>query len=239
MYHWHTKVRYSEVNEHAGLTVTSLINYLQDSCTFQSEDLSVGVDFLKKHHSAWVILGWQIEIFRMPRFMDEIDVQTWPYDFKGFYGYRNFRICDKEGTCLVQANSLWGFVNLDTGRPTRLFPEVTDPYIPMDPPLPMDLPPKKIVFQEGDPVEEQAPFLVQRHHLDTNHHVNNGQYVQMAMEYLKEEKEIARIRVVYRRAAVLGDRIFPSVAARDDRLQVELGSGDRTPYAVVELIYRQ
>ena len=47
---------------------------------------------------------------------------------------------------------------------------------------PMEYAPRKIsVPGNGQAME---PFVVRPHHLDTNKHVNNGQYVRMAMEYV-------------------------------------------------------
>lgn len=37
----------------------------------------------------------------------KITVKTWPYNFKGFYGYRNFTIEDAEGKICAYADSQW------------------------------------------------------------------------------------------------------------------------------------
>ena len=52
----------------------------------------------------------------------------------------------------------------------------------MEEKLDMDYAPRKIILP-GE-YQQQEAFAVQKHHLDTNHHVNNCQYVQMAMDYL-------------------------------------------------------
>ena len=79
------------------------------------------------------------------------------------------------------------------------------------------------------------PFSVQKHHLDTNHHVNNGQYIQMAREYVPEGFEIRQMRAEYKKQAVLGDMIYPVTASRDGRYTIGLCSAAGKPYAVVEL----
>ena len=58
-------------------------------------------------------------------------------------------------------------------------------------------------------MEALKPFPVQRVHLDTNGHVNNGQYVRMAEEFLPADDVIRELRVEYRTAAHLGDTIYP------------------------------
>ena len=50
-----------------------------------------------------------------------------------------------------------------------------------------------------------------KHHIDTNHHVNNGQYVQMAMELLPDDFRISQMRAEYKKAALLGDMVVPYI----------------------------
>ena len=59
----------------------------------------------------------------------------------------------------------------------------------------------------------------------------------MAMEFMREKKKISKIRVQYKKPAVLGDTVYPRVALDADCLQVELDSKDGAPYAVVELSF--
>ena len=80
----------------------------------------------------------------------------------------------------------------------------------------------------------QNAFSVQKHHLDTNHHVNNCQYVQMALEVLPRDILVSQVRVDYKKSAVLGDKIFPETAQKKDRVIVRLCDEDRKPYAVIE-----
>ena len=83
--------------------------------------------------------------------------------------------------------------------------------------------------------ETKEPFAVQKHHLDTNHHVNNGQYIQMAREYVPENFPIHQMRAEYKKSALLGDMIYPVVALEDGRYTVGLCDELGRPYAVVEL----
>ena len=83
--------------------------------------------------------------------------------------------------------------------------------------------------------QEKEPFPVRKYHIDTNEHVNNCQYVQMALEALSEEITVRQVRVEYKKSAVYKDIIRPWVASEDGRIVVLLGDADGKPYAVVEL----
>ena len=65
-------------------------------------------------------------------------------------------------------------------------------------------------------------------------HVNNGQYVQMAADYLTEETKIHEMRAEYKRSAVLGNQICPSIGKRENTWIVSLNDENGMPYAVIE-----
>ena len=73
MYTFESRIRYSETDSDGELTMASLINYFQDCSTFQSEDLGLGVECLKKEHLVWVLSSWQIVVERYPRLCERGD----------------------------------------------------------------------------------------------------------------------------------------------------------------------
>ena len=234
-YEFESRVRYSETDMDRKLTMVSLVNYFQDCSTFQSEGCGHGLVDLAKQNRVWMVLSWQIDILRLPSLGEKIRVQTWPYMFKDFYGMRNFALAQEDGQYLAKANSVWVFMNRETGRPCKILPENIAGY-EMEPKLDMEYGSRKIRMPgEGTPRE---PFPVARHHLDTNHHVNNCQYISMAQEYLPEAFQTSRLRVEYRKQARLHDRIFPVVYQEGGKVTVSLGDGEGQAYAVVEFIQK-
>ena len=137
MYSMKSRVRYSEADSRQKMTFQALTNYLQDCCIFQSEDLGIGVDYLQEHAQAWFLASWQIVVERLPVLGEKITVKTWPYNFKGFYGYRNFTIEDAEGKICAYADSQWIFMDLKRERPARISDKMLEEY-QMEEPFKMD-----------------------------------------------------------------------------------------------------
>ena len=235
MYRLDSRIRYSETDEDGFLTMTGIINYFQDCSTFHSEDCGVGVEFLKEEHRAWMLSSWRILAERYPRLGERVQVVTWPYAFKGIYGYRNFAILDMEDNYLVKANSIWFLCDTGTLLPVRVREEDTAPYGAEEPPLDMGEVSRKIPvpqeFVQGDPI------IVNRYHIDTNHHVNNAQYVEMARQAAGESGKIQELRAEYKKAAVLGDTIIPRVSEIEKGKVLSLCSTEGKPYAVVWMQY--
>lgn len=232
MYSFDSFVRYSEVGEDKKLTLDGIINYFQDCSTFQSEELQVGVERLEALQRVWVLSSWQIVIDRYPALCEKIRISTWPYQFQGFLGWRNFTMTDGDGKLLAWANSLWTFLDTQTGRPARVPEEIEKAYT-LEEKLDMEYASRKVPM----PAEGKAgePFSVQKHHLDTNHHVNNGQYVLMAQEYLPKDFKVGQMRAEYKKQAVLNDVILPKVKEEGDIYTVVLESPEKEVYAAVEL----
>ncbi|MCI8837923.1 MAG: acyl-[acyl-carrier-protein] thioesterase [Hungatella sp.] len=233
MYRFDSRVRYSETDEQGRLSLTGILNYLQDCSTFQSEDLGIGIEYLNAHNRAWWVTSWQIVIDRAPVLGERIVISTWPYDFKGIYGYRNFAIQDLEGRYLVKANSIWFFYDTKNQRPVRAAREDVEGYGKPEERLDMKYAPRRISLPEE--YEEQKAIVVARHHLDTNHHVNNARYVEIARELLPEDTAVREIRVEYKKAAVLGDCIVPRVTKTEDKYLIALCDRLGSAFAVIML----
>lgn len=231
IYQFNSRVRYSEVNAKKEMSLVSIINYFQDVTTFHSEAIGLGIEHLKEKNRAWMLSAWQIVINRRPVFGESIEVMTWPYGFNGFYGDRNFMLRDESGETVVYANSLWIFVDTVTGRPARISEEELKGYV-LEPEYPMEKAPRKIVVPEGGKAFE--PVVVQKHHLDTNMHMNNGQYVQLAQEYLPEGFQVKEIRVQYCKAALLHDTMIPWVYQSEGGHIISLCDEAGRPFAVME-----
>lgn len=230
-YSFDSRIRYSEIDENGYLTLPGIMDYFQDCCTFHSESIGQGMKVVKKRKRAWVLSSWQIIINRYPELGKKIITTTFPTDFRGFLGSRNFIMDTVEGERLAYANSLWSYIDIETGMPAKLTEEDTRGYV-VEEKLDMEYAPRKISLPKEWKTEES--FAVQKAHLDTNHHVNNGQYIVMAQEYLPEGFVVSQLRAEYKQQAKLGDIICPKVAEMDGKVFVCLDDENQKPYTIIE-----
>lgn len=232
IYEFDSRVRYSEIDHRGTMTLPALINYFQDCSTFHSESVGLGMERLKQEKKAWVLSYWQIIIDRYPKLYEKITTGTFATEFKGLFGNRNFYMKDEEDRQIACANSIWVFMDLEKGRPCRPSEEDIGPY-GVNTPLDMPYEDRKISVPET--FEEKDPFPVRKYHIDTNEHVNNCQYVQMALEMLPGDLSVHQVRVDYKKSAVLGDMIYPGIAREQERIVTELRDKEKRPYAVIEM----
>ena len=233
MYTFESRVRYSETDCEGKLTMASLINYFQDCSTFQSEDLGLGLEYLKQRHLVWVLSSWQIVVDRYPKMGERVTIGTLPYEIKGFLGYRNFFMKEESGAYIARANSLWSLLNTETGRPAAVLEEMLKGY-QLSEKLDMDYAPRRIAIP-GEGIVKEA-LVVKKHHLDTNHHVNNQQFIDMAMDYLPDDFRVGQVRAEYKKQAFLNDVLTPRVTETARSVVIVLADGEGKPYMTAEFL---
>lgn len=213
MYCYQSRIRYSELDVTGHLRLESLLDYFQDCSTFQSEDIGLGINYLKERHMVWVMSSWQIVADRFPELGERITVGTSPYEFKGFIGYRNFLMTDENGKWLAHANSIWSLLDTETGKPVRPSREILEGYV-LEPKLDMDYAPRRI--DQPELLKAGEKIQIKRHHLDTNYHVNNGQFVRIAIDSLGQENRVKQLRAEYKKQVMLGDVLIPYIGKTNE-----------------------
>lgn len=238
MYTFNSRIRYSEIDNKGCLSLEALLDYFQDCSTFHSEELGVGLDYLRNRHLAWVLSAWQIVTERYPKLGEEVVIGTAPYAFKGFFGYRNFLMETLQGEKLAYANTLWTLMDMEGLHPAKPTKEMMEVYT-IEEKLPMKYAPRKIILPALRGVDMET-LEVKRRHLDTNNHVNNGQYIRIALEclpqsYCKEGMVVRQMRAEYKRQAHLKDKIYPVIYEDGKIAAVSLNNEEKQPYCIVEL----
>ncbi|TAH66025.1 MAG: acyl-[acyl-carrier-protein] thioesterase [Anaerolineaceae bacterium] len=231
MYTFDSRIRYSEINHYKGtMDPSSIINYFQDCSTFQSEDLNLGISYLENKKRVWLLASWNLQILNQVTLGDYITVGTWPYAFKGFYGYRNFIMKDRNEKVISVADSIWVYMDIENKCPIKV-PEDNAGYV-LEPAYPMEHKDRKIAIPEN--LNDYPSFPVIKSNIDSYNHVNNGQYIKMAEEFLPDDFVVSNMRVEYKTQALLGDIIHPRISHIDNKYLIVLDSEEGKPFAVLE-----
>ena len=114
-------VTYSDVGPDYKVDMAQIINYFQDCSCFHSDSLGIGVENMDGRGKVWIMNSWQIVVERYPKYGELITVGTWPYDFKGPMGLRNFVVDDAgKAHCTGQFGvGHYGYDDRSTGKSRR------------------------------------------------------------------------------------------------------------------------
>lgn len=202
------KIKYYEVDCNRNLLVTSLINYFSDICMTQLLETGYTLDKMNDMKRAWVLYKWDINIKRYPIYGESVNVTTEAYSFKKFYAVRLFRVTDKEGNEIINALSIWFFIDTERRRPMKISSEMYSEYeIPEDKNDIPELP--KIEKQED--YEFEKAFNVRYSDIDTNMHVNNAKYLSWMIETIPlsivNEFKLENARIDYEKETQYGEKV--------------------------------
>lgn len=233
-YEWKDRVRFSDTDANRKLTMQAILNYFQDIATFHSEELGVGIAYLSPQNMAWFLVSWQITVFRYPDYFENVIVGTFPYRFRGSLGYRNFYLKTEDGEILAVADSIWTLMNVAEGRMALPTEQMMKAYVVEDP-LEMEYKGRRICLPEE--MDEVPAFAIRREHLDSNGHVNNGQFVRIALDQLPMSVKPTELRAEYKHQVRLGQMVTPRVALCDGRAVVTLSTEEDGLCTIVEVSF--
>ena len=231
MYSLNYQVTTSTCDSEGRLKLYSALQMMQD-CSEMWIDSEPGVkQYFTEQNMAQLLASRQVEVMRVPLFKESLTVTTSVYGMKPMFGFRNTFIYDASGNPCYRTWSMGAFVDKTTGKLKRV-DEATIASMQLEPQLEMNYRDRRIILpRTGGEVME--PVKVLRADIDYNRHMNNANYVRMAMELLPADFEVKGLRVEYRVAAKLGDTLTPTVYQTDGCYVVALSVGSEA-CAIIE-----
>ncbi|MBQ6031814.1 MAG: hypothetical protein IJL29_02185 [Prevotella sp.] len=220
MYSLKYKVTTSTCDSEGRLKLYSALQMMQD-CSEMWIDSEPGVkQYFAEQNMAQLLATRQVEIIRVPEYKEELTVTSTVYDMKPMFGFRNTFIYDAQGNPCYKTWSMGAFLDKVAGKLKRV-DQATIDSMNLEPQKEMNYRDRRIILpkQGGDMLE---PVKVLRADIDYNKHMNNANYVRMAMELLPESMVVRGMRVEYRVAAKLGDILTPTMYQIDDGFIVSL-----------------
>lgn len=217
MYEISVRVRFSDIGSNNKLRLYELPKYFQDSSIEHSESLGIGIPYLVPRNLAWLLTSWQIDIQRLPEYDETLIIRTWPYEFRGAFGYRNYEMVTKNGESLVKAYAIWLHTDIVQMKPVKTLEEEVEKY-GIEERIDMEYTPRKIALPAQMEMVDRVP--VNRHLADMYQHMNNAMYVDIASDYISQSGEVKRIRVDYRKQVKVGDILVVKRAWDENRCYV-------------------
>jgi acyl-ACP thioesterase len=231
MYSLKYKVTTSTCDSEGRLKLYSALQMMQDCSEMWIDSEPAVKRYFSEQNMAQLLATRQVEVIRVPEYKEELTVTSTVYGMKPMFGFRNTFIYDAEGKPCYKTWSMGAFVDRATGRLKRVDAATID-AMTLEPQLEMSYKDRRIVLpKEGGEVLE--PIKVLRADIDYNKHLNNANYVRMAMELLPEDFVISGLRVEYRVAAKLGDSLVPTIYNNGETIIVSLSIGENVA-AIIE-----
>ncbi|MDY4079656.1 MAG: thioesterase [Clostridium sp.] len=211
------EIRYQDVDYTLKCKVASIMNFLCDIGNSQSEEVGDTIEHLTKNRSAWVFYKYDIKINKYPKYRDIITIETESIGFKKFYAYRGYTIKSSDGEVLGEAVALFFFINIDRRRPARI-PEEKYEFYGEDKNNPRDIDMEDV--EKVERVTNEKQFQIRYSDIDSNGHVNNVKYAELALEAVPEDiiknYTLSRIKIIFEKETKYGDVVTILTEVREE-----------------------
>ena len=168
----------SDMNGHIKLPSLILLS-LQVSGS-QSAQLGVSdKEILEKYNLVWIITEYDIDVIRLPRFAEEITIETEALSYNRLFCYRRFTIYDESGQAIIQMLATFALMDRDSRKVHSVDPEMVAPYHSEF---------SKKILRGPKYTDLDNPtskdYHVRFYDLDMNGHVNNSKYLDWIFEVM-------------------------------------------------------
>lgn len=198
-------VMYTDIDNNLEITDIAILKYLQEIGIFQTQEIFGSMITPK---GVWVLLNWKIKKLKTLHWNEKFKLRTWAAKHTGPFAIRNYEIYNEQNELIVIASSKWVLMDVVTKKMVRNIEDIISKYIEYD----------KMVFdddisklKEPENLEYTYNYIVQKRDIDTNGHVNNTKYLEIAYEALPETSydkySFKNIEVMYKHSAFLGDKM--------------------------------
>ena len=168
----------ADMNGHIKLPDVILLS-LQVS-GMQSIELGVSDKaILEDYNLVWIITDYDIEVVRLPRFAEEITIETEALSYNRLFCYRRFTIYDEAGQEIIRMLATFVLRDRDSRKVHAVEPDIVAPYQ-------SDFDKKLIRGPKYANLEEpiSKDYHVRFYDLDMNGHVNNSKYLDWIFEVM-------------------------------------------------------
>lgn len=230
-------INFRDVDNHNKIKPSSIMQYMQETAALQLDKLKDGLNYTNITNAVWILIGWKMKIFNNDiSWNEECFVKTWTRKFEKFYSYREYEFRNKNNNLIAIATSKWIYLDLQSNAFKTPSNELIKKYDSEN----------KVVFEkeisklkEPKVLEKKFNYIVQKRDIDTNNHMNNVMYLNIAENVLPENSNIKEIEILYKKECKLNEiiNVF-SYETGNNEVMVVIKNNDNTKtHTILKLKY--
>lgn len=217
------------------ITSKAVLRMFEDMACFHAASLGHDPISVVEMGFAWVLANWQIKILKRCSYGAILKVKTWPKRFEKITTLRDYEIVDESGEIIAVGTSRWFIIDIKTRRPMRISEEYAKPYLPLT---------EDDAIKSLDKIEEPDEYLykqeyvVSRRDIDSNKHMHNINYLDVALEIIPEEifenGKFDNISIEYKKELMYKDKVDCFYGQKDGKNIITMKTEDKV-HAIISL----
>lgn len=215
------EIRFYDCDTTGRARISTLMRYISDIAVVDYAERGYDYQWLQDQNTVFLLSRVSVRIHEMPASDEAIIVYTWEYGTKGALFLRDFDIRRPDGTLLASSATAWILVEPSTRKILR--PSAFTGTLHCCPDkLPDCRPADKVKLPQGMTLAGTRRVVYSD--LDSNGHMNNANYSNVAMDFLPREQQLRPMTdfmINYNHEAKLGEDIEIYTCVEQDRSFVE------------------
>ena len=223
------KISSAYLDSSVRLGISHAAKMIQDNVTECFGSFSCdGVTYKQKYNAFWVFTKAKFSFADFPAWKETVTTTSFPVDNGGLRTHINTVIKDKEGRAVITANQVACVLSFETHRPVKLdqvgFPSENLPQAVFTAPFErfaVDAAEYEFVY------EQKVRYSL----IDMSHHVNNTEYINLALDVFTEEyllsHPIKELEVHYTGETKEGETLKVYKCTKDSLTYVQIKVEDR------------
>ncbi len=225
-------VQTSEIGSNHVIRAFDLVNMIQDVEGLHIDHLDQ-LNMESKTKGFAIVLNFRhIRIHQLPRFKDQLKIQTNTFSTNPFFGSRNTIIYDKNEVAIIESYCVGSFIKLEGMKPYRLSKDALDSIKDVEP-YPMTYVGRKINI-DNDLVLKTEIIVVKPSFIDYYQHLNNAYYVDFAVNLLPNDFNYHTISCEYRIPYSNGEEMILELFKNHDGHTVKFLDHERKVHALIQ-----
>ena len=180
------RVRHHECDACGNVRPEVYMRYAQEAAFDASSAAGYGMDRYEEIDRLWLARETEIDYLHPLRYGDRVQVKTWVVDFRRVRSLRAYEFHhEATGELVARASTDWVHLELSTGRPVKISPEMKAAFFPEGPPPPA--PPRERFPNTSPPPDAFGQSRrAEWRDIDPAGHVNNTVYLAYVEECVRQ-----------------------------------------------------
>ncbi len=226
------RVGFHDTDSSGNLSAAAALKYMQETAYLQLHKLGPTPAELTSSGRGFILSRIALSYYRPIRAYEQIEVQTWTCESKGYSFLRCYRII-RGGIICAEGSSVWALMDFEKRRPVK----VTDFSYNFedDEPLELDVP-KSIKMPES--LRLVGEHTVSYSDTDSNRHMTNTRYPELICNFIPNMKDrrVSNLAINFLGEAPMDSTLKVYYAKYDDSAYIRTLREDGTKNIEAEVI---
>lgn len=216
------EVTYRDMDPKGHIRISSYMDFMADCGLSQDEEYGFVIADLCKDNYTWMLVDYEINIYRYAGYKEKIKVVTYIEGMNKFYAQRCFEIYDCDENLILKGKTLVILVDAKKRRPISIAEEHYIAYGVKEKNTKIGK--NRIKLKSCESIDYLKEFEIKYADLDLNSHVGNANYIQLSLEPIPldiiKEHMCTSIYIKYNKELKYNEKVKVEIQIKENKDEI-------------------